>query len=430
MRRVATVLIAAGLLVGVLPASPAFAKDVPIPTDGSVNNTTHADDYGPWMQHIDNDVPLTNLSIPGTHDSGTVYLGGEIVPASYYHDQSLTLLQQLNAGIRFLDIRILCETFENKYAMVVFHGQIPGFDMPIDSTHDITEVVKEVQEFLTGNPSETVIMQISKAGEPSDLLGDCYQKIEPFDSKTTTRDIPANVDFKFDTMFGALWSEISGHFALPPDPCTSMGIPTLGEVRGKIVMEQGFDSLKTCPGPHQVKYGMEDYGGEFYSDPNAYLDAGYDCKPKVPTLEEKYENYIVANIVRATNNVDGTGMMGTWTQLSNPDPSDCEPASTSIKNASIMNPMMLKFLGPIGIPDTDQVGIVAMDWPGPALIAAVLAHNASLNPEKFGFPDPAPIAAPVLPATGTEDSPLPLLLGMLLLVSGAVVLVLGRRRRA
>ena len=52
-----------------------------------------------WMSMLPNSTKLKDVSIPGTHDLGARY-GGDIVEA-----QSWTVKEQLNAGIRFLDIR-------------------------------------------------------------------------------------------------------------------------------------------------------------------------------------------------------------------------------------------------------------------------------------------------------------------------------------
>ncbi|HWR47487.1 MAG TPA: hypothetical protein VN327_07745, partial [Pseudonocardiaceae bacterium] len=53
------------------------------------------------MRDIPGDTPVTELSIPGTHNSGCI--GG---PFGLAQTQDLDLSDQLNAGIRFLDIRL------------------------------------------------------------------------------------------------------------------------------------------------------------------------------------------------------------------------------------------------------------------------------------------------------------------------------------
>jgi 1-phosphatidylinositol phosphodiesterase len=54
-----------------------------------------------WMRDIYDDTPLTMLAISGTHNSACV--GG---PSGFGQTQNLDLVDQLTAGIRFLDIRL------------------------------------------------------------------------------------------------------------------------------------------------------------------------------------------------------------------------------------------------------------------------------------------------------------------------------------
>lgn len=57
--------------------------------------------YSSWMRDIPDDARVTTLNIPGTHDSCAT--GG---PLGFGKTQNLDLTDQLNAGIRFLDIRL------------------------------------------------------------------------------------------------------------------------------------------------------------------------------------------------------------------------------------------------------------------------------------------------------------------------------------
>ncbi|MEA2687549.1 MAG: 1-phosphatidylinositol phosphodiesterase, partial [Candidatus Eremiobacteraeota bacterium] len=52
-----------------------------------------------WMTALNNGVLLSELSIPGTHDTMAVY-GGDAVAA-----QTMSLENQLKSGIRLIDIR-------------------------------------------------------------------------------------------------------------------------------------------------------------------------------------------------------------------------------------------------------------------------------------------------------------------------------------
>jgi 1-phosphatidylinositol phosphodiesterase len=57
--------------------------------------------FSSWMGDIPDNVLVTALSIPGTHDSGCI--DG---PMGLAKTQNLDLAEQLDSGIRFLDIRL------------------------------------------------------------------------------------------------------------------------------------------------------------------------------------------------------------------------------------------------------------------------------------------------------------------------------------
>jgi len=96
-----------------------------------------------WMEELPDAAQLSQLSIPGTHDSGSRYGGAAI------ENQVMTISQQLNAGIRYLDIRV--RHIDNAFA--IHHGlkyQHLNFD----------DVLKSVTQFLSAHPSETIVMRV------------------------------------------------------------------------------------------------------------------------------------------------------------------------------------------------------------------------------------------------------------------------------
>src|SRR5689334_21158267 len=93
-------------------AEPAAAADVTAAY--SHDPTTCATNQG-WMGWLPDDAPLSALTLPGTHDSGASRSGGVIALA-----QSLTLLEQLNAGIRAWDIRLGQDPVDGR--LKIYHG--------------------------------------------------------------------------------------------------------------------------------------------------------------------------------------------------------------------------------------------------------------------------------------------------------------------
>lgn len=147
-----------------------------------------------WMSDIEDSTPLGRLSIPGTHDSGSRYGGAAIA------NQVMTISQQLNAGIRYLDIRV--RHIDNHFA--IHHGSVYqhlNFD----------DVLSQTTAFLAANPSETVFMRIKEEHKPADNTRTINETLDAYFQKY-------NKAFKF--------------------PRTFMGNkqPTLGEMRGKIVV--------------------------------------------------------------------------------------------------------------------------------------------------------------------------------------------------
>lgn len=145
-----------------------------------------------WMRFIDGETLLSSLTIPGTHDTGTWKLGG------FYKCQSIDLNSQLQAGIRFLDIRL--KPSGKNDALQVWHGGDGNAKLEFT-----TDIVATCQAFLYGNPSETIIMSIKD------------------ESKTYMRE---------EAFHNRLWADMASYGGLF---YTEDRIPELAEVRGKIV---------------------------------------------------------------------------------------------------------------------------------------------------------------------------------------------------
>lgn len=109
--------------------------------------TTVASD---WMSKLPDNLKVADLSIPGTHDSGTF----KISIASGARTQNWTIRGQLDAGMRFLDLRAhpSGDTFK------VYHG---SFYM--DVTFD--EVMSDIEAFLAAHPKEGIIIQLQEEGK-------------------------------------------------------------------------------------------------------------------------------------------------------------------------------------------------------------------------------------------------------------------------
>lgn len=152
-------------------------------------------DGASWMSALPADRSLTELSIPGTHESCAQR---EPFPSTA-RCQRLDLTKQLQAGVRFLDVR--CRHFHDRFE--IHHGQIYqglAFD----------EVLEDVTEFLHAHPSETIVMSVKQEHTPE------------------------GNDRSFAATFDAYVARNPGVWSLGDH------VPTLGAARGKIVLFRRF----------------------------------------------------------------------------------------------------------------------------------------------------------------------------------------------
>eukprot|EP01084_Bolivina_argentea_P161488 281100_1 len=106
-----------------------------------------------WMgkyQHL----KITDLYIPGSHDSATYSING--LGSEWSRAQSLNILQQLNVGIRFLDFRVMSKN-NTIYVSHRFQGGL------------FEDCLVQIKRFLSVNKTEIVLMEVKKDGEHNPL---------------------------------------------------------------------------------------------------------------------------------------------------------------------------------------------------------------------------------------------------------------------
>ncbi len=106
-----------------------------------------------WMSAISDEKCITELTIPGTHNSGSLYDVSALPDTA--KTQSLTIAEQLNIGVRFLDIR--CKIADDRF---VLHNGFANQKLSFDTIVDIC------QNFLKSNPSETIIFELRDESYP------------------------------------------------------------------------------------------------------------------------------------------------------------------------------------------------------------------------------------------------------------------------
>ena len=150
-----------------------------------------------WMDHLQNDnQPLSNFSIPGTHESCSITL------APFVSCQTLSITQQLNAGIRAFDFRL---GISEGNVLQLYHGNVF-----LDFTFD--QILAELTTWLDTHQTEALIVQIKNEGSPS----------------------PPNISFPTE-----VYNKITeaGNWVL------NYRIPKLRDIKGKIQLLRRFPNL-------------------------------------------------------------------------------------------------------------------------------------------------------------------------------------------
>lgn len=150
-----------------------------------------------WMKNISDSVLVSHINIPGTHDSCAYYVQFPL----FSKCQNSTVAEQLNSGIRFLDIRV--EKDGGKLKLV---HDIADCKNPYKKNEKLylDSVINDCKKFLSENPSETILFSYK-------------------------RDDGANQEETFDTFF-------ENYLNNDPVWYKENRVPLLKEVRGKIVL--------------------------------------------------------------------------------------------------------------------------------------------------------------------------------------------------
>ena len=305
----------------------------------------HAD----WMSTLRGNTPLQDLSLPGTHDSATGNLGSfatEIV-----RTQSMSIEQQLDAGVRVLDIR--CWLEHNNFTM--HHGIVP-------LGQDFGQVLGIVRSFLSLHPRETVLMRVKREGSGGGNTESFAQVFERY----------ANRDGQ-----DLFWKPTGA-------------LPTLDQVRGKIVILQNFPA----PSPEGLAYSRFDTEDEYWVNTNwdlyrkwelvrDHLEKAREDKGRrffmtyLSASGGSFPYFVAGGRVWASDSAPhlSTGLVTPLFKSRYPDfpRAGCLGPICSIMFAGINELVVDKILRDDPPP---FVGIVMADFPGPELIGRIIDANA------------------------------------------------------
>lgn len=311
-----------------------------------------------WMSTLPDDWYINEINIPGTHDSGTKNVAPPVACCftdKYAKCQDLSIDQQLNIGIRVFDIRVNGVSGDKDpdwHNLILRHG-------PLNCKRDghvfnlyLTKVLDWCDSFLKDHPLETIILIMQAEGDDQDEAKQCLRQM--YDE--------FNAGSKYV-------------YYLEGDK-----VPTLGEVRGKIVfmdneLDQGTNTAYEnhycfSETENKVIYvrkalsdaGYQDfftYRGNFCNQEDTiHNDAGYEGEP---VIKEVYTS--------------GNGAKDMYTYIEGvPGPSEF---------AADLNRLLFRkisFKPPYSITYYDwrpgvRYGWIMMDFPGGDTVGRIIATN-------------------------------------------------------
>ena len=118
---------------------------------GSVSPKVPESKAGDWLGQMSDLTRIKDISMPGSHDTMALYSIGDLAGRC----QSLSLASQLDAGVRFLDIRLQNQN-DNLKAV---HGIV-------DEKEKFPAIVNTIDTFLTEHPTEFLIVSIKEEEKP------------------------------------------------------------------------------------------------------------------------------------------------------------------------------------------------------------------------------------------------------------------------
>jgi len=178
-----------------------------------------------WMKNLSDETAITQISIPGSHDSGARYDFPIIEHTA--KTQNLTISEQLDIGVRFLDIR--CKISGNTFD--IYHGAVY-------QKLSFKDIVSSIKEFLKKNPSEFILLSIKKEDSKDNNL-----KFETILEKYISTDLADILYRGSNTQF-----------------------PKIQDVRGKAIMIKRFSGISNI--------GYDAYSGWKDNSPNSIIDKG------------------------------------------------------------------------------------------------------------------------------------------------------------
>ena len=311
----------------------AFAADASYRTLSTASNPN-------WMRDLPGETSLAALSIPGTHETMAIHGGAWTQAQEDFGDSGGTLAAQLDAGIRMIDIRA---RVNDGNTFTIHHGgtyQNANFD----------DVLGKLAGFLGAHPGETVLMRLKQ--ECTGEIGSCTD---------------ASGQAAFTDIFNAYVSRRPTLF-WSPSVTGNAAMPTLGEVRGKVVLVV----VNGARGGRYANYGLAQFG-DWNDGSSTYVQDNYTV-PNVGAIATKRDQ--VRRFLDTTSAGDATKMyvnFGSGASIL-AQPQQVAGGALGVQG---VDPFLLTYLnqGPDVHTPVVRTGVLMLDFPGGGLINKIISYN-------------------------------------------------------
>jgi 1-phosphatidylinositol phosphodiesterase len=333
--KVTRAVVAALTVAAVLIAAPepAFAADASYRSLGTAANPD-------WMRGLAGSRSLASLSVPGTHETMAIHGGAWTQAQEDFGDSGGTLAAQLTAGIRMIDIRA---RVNDGNTFTIHHGatyQNANFD----------DVLGKLAAFLGAHPGETVLMRLKQ--ECTGETGSCTD---------------ASGQNGFTQIFD---SYVAKNRALWWTPSVSgdAAVPTLGEVRGKVVLVV----MNGAHGGRFAGYGLAQFG-DWNDGSSTYVQDNYNV-PTIGAIATKRDQ--VRRFLDATSAGDPARM---YVNFASGASVFAQPQSVAGGALGVqgVDPFLLIYLnqGPDVHTPVTRTGVFMLDFPGGGLINKIISFD-------------------------------------------------------
>lgn len=195
-----------------------------VPLTEAENKTT-VEGSADWMAALDDDLPLSEVVLPGTHDSAAKY----VQLAFFSKCQAKDVGAQLEAGYRYLDVRL---GVEGPGAAPLMHGftYCKTGAAPWSDKLFLDDVLDQCRAFLDAHPTETVVFAVKH--EHGDVGAAAVESVLRF------------------------YTEQQPDYWLLTDH-----IPAVGEARGRLVLTRRYEDEANLGAESGVPLLWADQGG-------------------------------------------------------------------------------------------------------------------------------------------------------------------------